>query len=288
MEALLTADAVDRVVNELGRAHSAAVANEIISSLADALSINPVLISVAVTHTLAQRLDVSSVTETLLSDVVEGRVKSAFSAETVAHLKVLGQAHTLSGANVEDAISVTGDSANTETLVVDLVPLTLRADSFNGVVASDAAALAVGEDLVDAASDNTVVASVGVAFRALAHLLNRIVGGVSGAGRAHSADVEGVAGTVAALKVNVVDFIVGARNAAHLKGGIKELASRALDALSAYQVEADLADAALVNEVLVRSAGRGWHWKGYLGKRSIGFRNAATIVELIALDAVAG
>lgn len=183
-------------------------------------------------------------------------MKGALSTEAVAHLKVLGQAHTLSGANVEDPVRVTGDSADAETLVVDLVPLTLRADSFNGIVASDAAAFAVGEDLIDATSNNAVVSSVGVAFRTLAHLLNRVISGVSRAGRAQSADIERVAGTVTALEVNVVDFVVATRNAAHLKGGIEELASWALDTLSTDQVEADLANAALVNEVLVRSTGR--------------------------------
>lgn len=68
----MTADAVDGVVNELRWAHTTAVSDEIVAGLADALAINPVLISIAVTHALAQGLDVASITDAFLSDVVEG------------------------------------------------------------------------------------------------------------------------------------------------------------------------------------------------------------------------
>ena len=71
MEAFLTADAVDGIINKLRWANSTAVADQIVASFADTLSINILFIGVAVTHTQSQRLDESIVTDTLFSDVIE-------------------------------------------------------------------------------------------------------------------------------------------------------------------------------------------------------------------------
>ena len=71
MEAFLTADAVDGIIYKLRWAHSTAVADKIVASFADTLSVDILFIGVAVTHTQSYRLDESIVTDTLFSDVIE-------------------------------------------------------------------------------------------------------------------------------------------------------------------------------------------------------------------------
>ena len=83
MEAFLTADAVDGIINKLRWAHSTAVADQIVASFADTLSIDVLFIGVAVTHAQSQRLDESIVTDALFSDVIEFRVNGAFLAKAV-------------------------------------------------------------------------------------------------------------------------------------------------------------------------------------------------------------
>jgi len=62
--------------------------------------------------------------------------------------------------DVEDVISATGNSANTEALIVDLIPGALSTNSFYGVVANFAAALTILENLVDSTTSNTVSSTV--------------------------------------------------------------------------------------------------------------------------------
>ena len=138
-------------------------------------------------------------------------------------------------------------------MVVDLVPLALRTDTLDWVVANYAATFSVGKDLIDAAAGDTEVSTFSEAVRAPAGLRYRVISGVARTGRAGSADVEGVSGTITACLNNVVDFVGVTRDTADGKGSIKELALGTLDAFSTNLVEADLADAALVHKVLVFS-----------------------------------
>ncbi len=68
--------------------------------------------------------------------------------------------------NVVDALGIAGNPANAESLIIDLVPITLSADTVDGVVSSDAAALAVGKNLIDSASDDAETTLVAIARRA--------------------------------------------------------------------------------------------------------------------------
>jgi hypothetical protein len=56
--------------------------------------------------------------------------------------------------DVVDTLGIAGDTANTETLIVDLVPVALSTDSVDGVVPSDAAALTVRKDLIDSTANH--------------------------------------------------------------------------------------------------------------------------------------
>ena len=71
METFLTADTVDGIIYKLRWAHSTAIADQIVASFADTLSIRILFVGVAVTHTQSQRLDEPIVTDTLFSDVIE-------------------------------------------------------------------------------------------------------------------------------------------------------------------------------------------------------------------------
>jgi len=58
-------------------------------------------------------------------------------------------------ADIEDAFGVARNSADSEALIVDLIPGALTTNSTNGVVASNAAADSIVEDLVDSTALDT-------------------------------------------------------------------------------------------------------------------------------------
>lgn len=64
------------------------------------------------------------------------------------------QANTGLFAQIEDSSRVAGDSADSQTLVVDLVPCALAANATHWVESGDAAADSVIEYLVDSTSDD--------------------------------------------------------------------------------------------------------------------------------------
>ena len=75
------------------------------------------------------------------------------------------QTHASFGANVINTVSVTRNTTNTKSLVVDLVPFALRAFSLNWVVTNYAAAFAVGKDFIDTTASDTEVSTFSVAVR---------------------------------------------------------------------------------------------------------------------------
>lgn len=280
------ADPVGGVVGLGGRANSAAVADEVVAGLADAVAVDVLLVGVAAGDAEAEVEDVSLVADAGLGGWVVGRVKWAGSAGAIGHLVVLRQADAGLRADVEDSLGVAGDSADAEALVIDLVPLALPADAVDWIVSGDAAALSVGEDLVGSASDHAEAALVPVAVRASTGLFLGVVGGVARALLAGSINhVEGSSAAAGAADA-VVDLVGLAGNPADLKGDVEESTRCANLADSVDQVVAQDADADLVDEDLVGSAlaggdGKwpGWDW-------GAGGGNAVSVVKSVALDAV--
>jgi hypothetical protein len=56
--------------------------------------------------------------------------------------------------DIEDSSGITRDSADSESLIVDLIPVALSANTIDGVESSNAAALSIGEDLIHSASND--------------------------------------------------------------------------------------------------------------------------------------
>ena len=198
------------------------------------------------------------------------------------------KADTSLGGDVVDALSIAGDSADTETFIIDLVPVALTADSVDWVISSDAAALSIGKNLIDAASDDAESTLVAVSLGTDALGCLNIIGGVSGTLGAFSIDEE-EGGKAGAGVVGLVVGLVGeAGDPADLEGDIEERVDGAGLADAAYQVVSLDADALLVDVVLVRAALalRGGEGTGEDG--CAGGDDAVAVVEDVSLDAVAG
>lgn len=281
------ADAVGGVVGEEGRADAAGVADQVVALLALAGAVDEHLVGVAGAGAETQVGDEALVADAAQSHGVVVGVERAGAAGPVSQLVELRQADAGARADIEDPLGVAGNSADAESLVVDLVPLALSADAVDGVVAGDAAALSVLEDLVDAAADHTVVAPVGVAGGAAAVAGSGGVGGVAGALRAGSVDAEVGSRALAHAGVLVVDLVGQAGDTAHRKTGVVELASRALSAGSIDEEKSDSALADLVDEDLVGRAGGGGDGEGRGGEGRTRGGDAVLVVEDVSLDAVA-
>lgn len=218
-----SADAVSGVIG-LGRgAQTAGVANKIIALLADALAVLVNFVSVAGGGAKTEVFDVATVAGAGLGDGVVGGMDGAGVACSITHLEVLGQADAFAGADIVDEHGSTGHSADSKSLVVDLVPLALSADAADGVEAGLAAAFAVEEDFVDSAANHAhAVALQSVAVGADAGLGLGTVGGVSTTLLAFSVDDVVGAGTSALARDDVVDLVGLAGDAADAQGGIVE------------------------------------------------------------------
>jgi hypothetical protein len=281
------ADTVGGVVGEEGRADSARVADQVVSLLALASAVDIVFVGVAGSGAETEVGDETLVADAAKSHRVVVGVQRACGAGSVSQLVVLRKTDTRAGANIEDPLRITRNSTNSESLVIDLIPLALSADAVDGVVSSNAAALSVLEDLIDAAADHTVVALVGVSRGAAAVAGSRGVSGVSGALGAGSVDAEVGSGALAHAGVLVVDLVGQAGDTADGKGGVVELASRALSASSVDEEISDLALANLVDEDLVGRAGGGRNGERCGGERRTSGGDAVFVVEDVSLDAVA-
>jgi len=89
-------------------------------------------------------------------------LKRTDSTGSISEIEVLGKADAGLAGDIKDSLSITGNSAYSESLIVDFVPLALTTDSVDWVESSNAAALTVGENLIHSASDDTVSSLVSV------------------------------------------------------------------------------------------------------------------------------
>lgn len=217
---------------------------------------------------------------------VVGGVKWAGSAGAISQLVELRQADAGLRADVEDSLGIAWDSADAEALIIDLVPFALSADAVDWVISGDAAALSVGEDLIGSTSDHAKTSLISVAIRASTGLCLGVVGGVSWALLAGSINNEERSSATTGATNAVVDLVGLACDSADLKGDVEESTGCADLANSVDQVVALDADADLVDKDLVGSALAGWDGEGSGWGWGAGGRNAVSVVEGVALDAI--
>lgn len=202
----------------------------------------------------------------------------ALVAGAISHLEQLGHADAFFLTDVIDLSASAGHSAESESLVVDLIPSALAANSFHGVVAVLAGAGAALEDLVDTASDNAIASGIkALTSGAAAGHGDGVVGGGSFALGADSADHEEALGAAALGLEDVVYLVCGAGDSADGQIGIVEGIDGALLADACDQVVAGLADTLAVDvegvDVLTGS-GLVWQSGGGSGSNGGGYADA--------------
>ncbi len=153
--------------------------------------------------------------------------------------------------NVVNSLGIAWDSADSEALVVDLVPVALAANTVDGVEPSDAAALSIGEDLVGSTANNAKSSLISVSWGTAADSSNCAVGGVSRAFSAGTIDAVGLSSTPAGVINDVVDFVRWAGHSADLEADIEVGVVRTGLADTVDSVVVFLANAGLVNKDLV-------------------------------------
>ena len=126
------------------------------------------------------------------------------------------KADTSLGGDAVDALSIAGDSADTETLIIDLVPVALTANCVDWVLSSDAAALSIGKNLIDTTSDGAESTLIAVSLGTDALGRYYIIGGVSRTLGAFSIDDEEGGRAGAGIVDLVVDLVGETRNPANL------------------------------------------------------------------------
>lgn len=283
------ANSVSGVVNLSGRTEAAAVANEVVSLLANALATNELFVRVACRHAKTEVLDVSFIAGAGFGDGVVAGVENAGLAGAVGHLPKVGKADAFLKTDVPDVVSAAGDSADAKSLVVNFVPVANAANSLDGVVANFAAAKSVVEDLVGSASGNTVSGAVeSESWRTGADLVDGVVGGVGSALGADVVDEEVLGSALANTLKDVVDLVGGAGDSADGEVDIVESALGTNDASAVDLVETGLADTETVDEEGV-GVGALTGRVGQSGGRSgrVGLGDAHTAAEGVSLDAVA-
>ena len=282
------ADPVGGVVDFSRGTDTAAVPDQVVALLADTLAVHVVLVGIAGGSAQTQTLDVAGLAVALLGVSVVDRVHHAGVARPVGHPVVLRQADAGLLADVEDFLVAAGHPAQSQSLVVDLVPGALSTDPFDGVVSHFAAAAAVLQDLIDSAADNAVASAVlPIAIFADTNSLHRVEGGLSLALSAHSVDLEVSLGAVALSSDDVVDLIGQTGDSADAQVGVVEGVCCALLANAVDQVVARLADALPVHlegvDVLAEPRRVGERSRHV---RLVGVRDALAAVEDIPLDTV--
>ena len=174
------ADSVGGIIDFGGRTNSTCISNEIVPFFTDTFSINKHFIVVAFRSTESKVHNVTKIAFTFLGNFTVCRVNGTDVASSVIKFKVLRKADALFKTEVEDTLVITRNTANTETLIVNLIPLTFVASSVDWIVSVFAAALTVLEDLVLSTANHTVSKSTeSVSFRAGTLFKDRVVGGVS-------------------------------------------------------------------------------------------------------------
>ena len=129
---------------------------------------------------------------------------------------VLGQTDTTLSGDVVDTFGITGHSAYAETFIVDLIPVTLATNSVDRVISSNAAALSVGEDLINSTTNHAEATLVAVSIRT--HTFSRLDTecSVSGTLCALAIDEEEGLNAGTCVVVLVVDLVGETRNPANL------------------------------------------------------------------------
>jgi hypothetical protein len=209
-----------------------------------------------------------------LGDFIISGVKRAGVTGAVGHLVVMRKADASAQADVVDSHAIAGDAADTETLVVDLVPGALAANTVDGVISSSAATFAVLKNLVDSAADHAEPSGgLSEPFRAFTSLSSGVVGGVAGASGAGAVDSEIRRGAITDSGQDVVDFIGVASFSADLQGGIEEGIAGTSLAAGSNKMEPSPANASAISKegILISTRSRldgcvgGWHGWGGLG-----------------------
>jgi len=205
-------------------------------------------------------------------------VDHALVAGAISHLVQLGHADAFLLADVIDLSASAGHSAESESLVVNLIPGALTANSFHGIEAGLATAGTVLENLVDATSDDAVASGIkALTSGAVAGHGGGVVGGGSFALGADSADNEEALGAGTLGLEDVVYLVGGAGDSADGQIGIVEGGDGALLADACDQVVAGLADTLAVDvegvDVLTGS-GLVWQSGGGSGSNGGGYADA--------------
>jgi hypothetical protein len=149
--------------------------------------------------------------------------------------------------DVVDSLGIAWDSADSEALVIDFIPVALAADAINGVEASNTAALSIGKYLVGSTSDNTESSLVPISWGASTHSSLSTVCGISRAFSANSFNSVGLNCTSAGTVYDVVNLVGWAWNSADLEINIVEGFFRARLAWSLDSEESLVADASFID-----------------------------------------
>jgi hypothetical protein len=211
-------------------------------------------------------------------------LKRADSAGSISKLEVLRKANAWLTGDIEDSSGITRDSADTESLIVDLIPFALSANTIDGVESSNAAALSIWEDLIHSASNDAESSLISISWGASAGLGLGIISGVSRAWAADSFNTIEVFSTIAGFGNSVVNFAGLTSNSADSKSSIEIGSIGAFLASTANKVESFLTDTLLVNEKHIRSTRAGGNWKRSSGNWSSGSRDTVSVVKNVSLD----
>jgi hypothetical protein len=280
------ADTVGGIVGLRGRADSAAVSNQVVALPALALAVNPLFVGIAGRDAESETEQVSIVADALLGDGGVSGVEGTGGAGSIGHLVELGQTGATLFGDIVDPSRIAGDPADTQALIVDLVPLALSANSVDGVVSSDAATLPIGKHLIDPTSNHAESTLIPISGGTSTSSRLDIEGGIAGTLGADFIDTEEGCCAVAGLVDVVVDLVGLASDTADLEGHIEEGARGTGLADAADQEESPVADALLVDVELVGSAGTGRDGEGPGGCGGTSGDDAVAIVEGVPLDAV--
>lgn len=123
--------------------------------------------------------------------------------------------------DIVDPSRIAGDPADTQTLIIDLVPFTLSANSVDGVIPSDAATLPIGQYLIHSATNDTESALIPISGRTSTGSRFSIESGIPGALGADSIDTIVGCCAVAGVVDVVVDLVGLTGDAADLEGDVE-------------------------------------------------------------------
>jgi hypothetical protein len=214
-------------------------------------------------------------------------LKRTDSTSSISKIEVLRKTNAWLTGDIEDSSSITRNSADSKTLIINFIPIALSTNSIDWVVSSNAAALTIGEDFIHSTSDYTESSLVSISWRAATGLGFGIIGSVSRAWTANTFNTVEIFSTIASLGHSVVDFTSLTSNSADFKGSIEIGSVSAFLACTTNKEESLLTNALLVNEEHVRSTRAGGNWKRLGWNWSSSSRDAISIIKNISLNTFA-